>query len=113
MTDTTALAQQLATIEATIDQLATQAADIRQRILDTTPPGTTITAPDGTPLYKVRAGARRYNQAAALAGLPPETITAATTTTTAVDPKLLKAIVPPALWDTICTKQGAPTLARA
>lgn len=69
--------------------------------------GETGVDPAGNPLVTVRAGARRFDPAAATANLPPEVL--ATISVTAPDGKRAKEILAPALYD-LCTKQNAPSV---
>ena len=69
--------------------------------------GDTGVSPDGEPLVRVQAGARRFDAATATANLPADLLERITVPTP--DGKRAKEILAPALWE-LCTKQNAPSV---
>lgn len=108
ITDTTAAAAELAQVEAARDALDARAKQLRAQLAEGRAPGDTITAPDGTPLYKV-ATRRTFKPDLAEATLPGDVIPHVTRTT--IDGAAVKRLSP-ALWEA-CTVESAPHLVRA
>ena len=98
-------AKQLATIQATIEQLASKADELKAIILAAVQPGETVSV-NGHPIYKVSPGRRTFKEAKAREQLPAAILEAATVTK--IDAAAVKRLSP-ALWEACC-ESGAPFL---
>ena len=106
MTDVDTIARQLAALEATAAEVAAAIAEKKAHLLAALTVGDVVNL-DGEPAYKIQPGARRFNLSKANQVCPAEMLQAATVTTTTVDSKRLKQLLPPAVWDAVCV-QGDP-----
>lgn len=67
---------------------------------------------DGEPVWVVRSGNRRFNPDKAREVLPETLVASITVTETRLDAKTAKEILPPRLYDEVCT-EGRPFVAKA
>lgn len=67
---------------------------------------------DGDNIWVIRSGNRRFNPEKAREVLPETLINAITVTETHLDAKVAKEVLPPALYNEVCT-EGRPFVAKA
>lgn len=106
--DVEATATLLADLEHQREQIDAQIDACKTLLLDAVEAGATITIGD-QPIYKVQRGNLRFNEAKATAAVDPETLAKATQTVQKVDPRLLRDLVPPTVWEACC-ERGRPYL---